>query len=262
MRPFSSMPAQERRDVRGLLFDLDDTLLDGGRLHSAAYGALCRLAESGVELVCVTGRPSSWGQVLARQWPIRGAVTENGAIAFYRIGSTLRVLDRCQPCDRLERQKRLRGIAEQLQQRRPELVPTDDCGGRLTDYTFDLGEHRQLDEATVRAVRAEAHSLGARTITSSIHLHVSLDCDDKASGALRFLERVLAVPPSRALYQWAFIGDSSNDAACFAAFRHSIGVSNLRGSFSVPPRYITRAASSAGFIEVAEALLSVRPSAG
>ena len=75
------------------LFDLDDTLLDHGRLTEAAYASLFRLRESGLCLLAVTGRPSGWGEVIVRQWPIDGAVTENGAVALYPSETGIRRLD-------------------------------------------------------------------------------------------------------------------------------------------------------------------------
>src|SRR5262249_59883715 len=72
----------EARRLTGVVFDLDDTLLDHGELAEAAYRALFRLREAGLRLVACTGRPAGWGEVLARQWPIDAVVVENGAVAF------------------------------------------------------------------------------------------------------------------------------------------------------------------------------------
>ena len=67
MKPASQFPATAARGLAGVLFDLDDTVLDRGRLSVGALTALYRLAEAGLILVGVTGRPAGWGQVLARQ---------------------------------------------------------------------------------------------------------------------------------------------------------------------------------------------------
>ena len=73
MRPLSALGAEEARGLRGLLFDLDDTLLSHGLLTRAAYDALWDLHDAGLRLVAVTGRPCAWGEVLARQWPVEGS---------------------------------------------------------------------------------------------------------------------------------------------------------------------------------------------
>jgi hypothetical protein len=47
MQPFERAEDEWLRPLRGLLFDLDDTLLDHGRLLPEALGALYRLHEAG-----------------------------------------------------------------------------------------------------------------------------------------------------------------------------------------------------------------------
>src|SRR5437016_3594079 len=92
MRPLAELDRDDARGISGLFFDLDDTLLTHGVLGRAAYSALWDLHEAGLELVAVTGRPSGWAEVFVRQWPIGGAVTENGAVFVVREGHGVRVL--------------------------------------------------------------------------------------------------------------------------------------------------------------------------
>src|SRR6185436_5336830 len=87
VKPLSSMPSREAARLVGILFDLDDTLLDGGVLTEPAHAALWRLSRAGLRLVAVTGRPEGWGEVMARQWPIDAVVAENGQVALFRDGS-------------------------------------------------------------------------------------------------------------------------------------------------------------------------------
>lgn len=258
MRPIATLPADEARRLSGLLFDLDDTLLDHGRLPETAYASLFRLREAGLELVCVTGRPAGWGEVLVRQWPIAAAVTENGALAIVRDAGGVRAVDCVEHAERRARAQALQAMVHELRAAFPELEPASDVGSRVTDFTFDIGEDRQVPKATVAQVVAEARRRGAHTTASSVHLHVSLDGDDKASGVVRVLGMRFGEDPTRALGRWAFIGDSENDQACFAAFRTSIGVANLSGRPSLAPRYITAAPRSAGFVEAADTLISRR----
>ena len=56
--------------------------------------------------------------------------------------------------------------------------------------------------------------------------------------------------------RFAFAGDSGNDAACFAAFRTTFGVANVRASLarlSVTPRYVATRTMGEGFAEIAAA---------
>ncbi len=258
MKPIAELPAEEARGLSGLLFDLDDTLLDHGRLGEAAYSALFRLRESGLSLVAVTGRPAGWGALLARQWPIDGCVTENGAVALYREGDVLRRLDAVDEQERRRRRLRIAEIVATLQERIPELSPADDVDARVSDFTFDIGERRKLRVELVDQAAELAAELGARTTRSSVHLHVTLDGADKASGTLALLHHLSGLDRTIARFCHAFIGDSQNDEACFSAFRTTIGVQNLSGRPTVPPRFVTSAAYGAGFAEAARTIVERR----
>jgi hydroxymethylpyrimidine pyrophosphatase-like HAD family hydrolase len=180
-------------------------------------------------------------------------VTENGLVACRLQGKRVLNYDP-RAADRAQLRARLLEVAARIQRQFPELQPTDDCSGRHADYTFDIGESQTVDPKVINDASAMAHELGARTTRSSVHLHLSFDPDDKASGSLRFINDQLQISPTRARRCFAFIGDSQNDAACFAAFKTTVGVANLRGQFSIPPRFITAAERSAGFVEAARVL--------
>jgi len=258
VKQLHAIPPSDARALLGVLFDLDDTVLDAGRLSVEALGALYRLNEAGLILVGVTGRPASWGQVLTRQWPVSGMVTENGIIALTKANNRVLVLDRADAKERAERRTRLLGLVRELGQRFPELEASDDVAGRFADYSFDIAESRVVPEAVVQAATEFARNEGARVVRSSIQLHLSYDADDKASGAVRFLQLVHGIDATVARYRFAFVGDSENDAPCFAAFELSVGVANLRGRPSLLPRYRASRPTGAGFAEVAAALLELR----
>ena len=94
MRPLSSLSAAEVASLRGVIFDLDGTLLTDGALTPIAYDAMNALAYAGFELVVCTGRPAAWGEVVQRQWPVALTVTENGAVAYRSDGQAVKRLDR------------------------------------------------------------------------------------------------------------------------------------------------------------------------
>jgi HAD superfamily hydrolase (TIGR01484 family) len=256
MLPIRALPSLVPNHLRGLLFDLDDTLLDHSRLSEAAYSALFRLREAGFECYAVTGRPAGWAAVLVNQWPIQGAVAENGAIAFFVDEGGLRTLDPVPAPERHRRQQALAALCHEIQNEFPELVPADDVSLRRTDFTFDIGEHQLVPKDRILALRRFAEARGASTLASSVHVHVSFDRADKASGVVRLIHQLTELDPSAILSRYAFIGDSENDASCFAAFRHSIGVRNLSGRPTVPPRFITTHERGAGFVEAAQALIN------
>jgi HAD superfamily hydrolase (TIGR01484 family) len=258
MRPITAIDSREAQKLSGLLFDLDDTLLDHGRLREEAYAALFRLREAGLELYVVTGRPAGWAEVLARMFPIQGAVSENGGIFVVPSERDVRLIDPLPQAERAHRRARLTELVALMQEALPDLVPASDVGARLSDFTFDIGETRELDADRVARARALAEHHGASTLVSSVHLHVGFDRADKAAGAVALLGQLGRGDASSLLSRYAFIGDSENDAACFAAFRTTIAVANLRGRPTVAPRYLTSASYGAGFAEAARVLIERR----
>ena len=261
MTPLAALPAEAARGLVGLLFDLDDTVLTHGVLTRDAYDALWKLHESGLRLVAVTGRPSGWGEVIARQWPIDGAVTENGAVHVLRDGAAIRVLVDGSAEEVAARRARLDLLVASVAQAMPGVRLADDNHARRSDVTWDIGENEQQPPAVVAELARRVLAAGARSTRSSVHLHATFERDDKASGAMRFVHARFGDDVGSALHRWGFVGDSGNDAACFAAFARTFGVANVRAyarSMSVPPRWITPSERGAGFVELANALLAAR----
>jgi len=255
MLPIASLSRDEARRLEGLLFDLDDTLLDHGRLTETAYSALFRLREAGLALYVVTGRPSPWVRLLTRIAPISGGVAENGAVAWTADG---RLIDAAEGEQRELRRSRTLDLVDAVRRAFPDLEPADDAHERLTDFTFDIGERKRVSAERVERVAAFVRDRGGNVHTSSVHLHVSFDAADKASGVIALLSATRSLDPTAARTRYAFIGDSENDAACFAAFPLSIGVANLRGRPTLTPRFKTSFPRGQGFAEAARVLAAFR----
>ncbi|MGC4070735.1 MAG: HAD-IIB family hydrolase [Polyangiaceae bacterium] len=259
MKPIATLDADTANHLVGVLFDLDDTLLDHGRLTEGACSALWRLHEAGLKLMPVTGRPSGWADVLTRIWPIDGMVTENGTIALLRRadGSTY-MLDEVGTSERAERRERVLGLVSRIRERFDFAVPATDVHLRRADFTFDIGETRTIDKHLVDQVEDYARGEGARTVRSSVHLHVSFDGSDKGSGAVRAIVAGFGLDATSARGRFAFIGDSENDEPAFSTFLTTIGVRNLRGRPTVTPKYLTEAERGKGFAEFSAHLLQMR----
>jgi HAD superfamily hydrolase (TIGR01484 family) len=261
MQPLSALSRDEGKGIDGVLFDLDDTILTHGVLTRAAYDALWELHEARVHLVAVTGRPSAWGTVLVTQWPIDAATTENGAMIIVRDGRRVSHIDRCGSEERQVRRAKLGALVRDVKERAEELKLTDDAQGRVTDVTWDIGENEHVASERVAIVRSIIAEHGARSSCSSVHLHATFDTDDKATGTMRLLTTRFGADATTARTRWAFVGDSGNDRACFAAFSTTFGVANVQASLSalsVPPRYVSQASMGSGFAEIAHALLRCR----
>ena len=254
MLPLSRLAAEEARALEVLLFDLDDTVLTHGLLTRIAYDAIWSLHEAAITLVAVTGRPSGWGEIVARQWPVRAVVAENGAVVLKRDG---RGITRIASDDKA----RLVPLVAEICRAFPEIELADDNAARVTDVTFDIGERVSIPRPRIEALRAFVEAAGARALVSSVHLHATYAPDDKASGALRMLADVCGLDAGRARARAAFVGDSENDAACFACFRTTVGVANVAAyapRLSVPPRFVTLKPMGDGFAELAARLISLR----
>lgn len=258
MKPISDLDPEQARGLLGVLFDLDDTLLDHGLLTESAYSALFRLRSAGLRLLAVTGRPSGWGEVLARIWPVDGLVTENGTVAVLAGTRQVKVIDEVDPTTRVERTRKRDVLVAELFEQFDFLRAANDNRLRRADFTFDIGETQEVAAADVDRVEAFARARGARTVRSSVHLHVSFDGSDKGSGAVRAIVRDFGIDATTVCRRFAFIGDSENDEPAFNTFRTTVGVSNLRGRPTLSPRYVTRAARGLGFAEFAQHLVTLR----
>lgn len=261
MKPLALLEKNDVENLRGVFFDLDDTLLTHGVLTRVAYDALWSLHDAGLALVAVTGRPSGWGELLVRQWPIRGAVTENGAIHIVRTEAGVEVEGDAPPDEMRARRMRLDAIARAVAKVVPEAPLTDDTSARRADIAWDIGEKCKVakDRADLLARVVAEH--GARSTRSSVHAHATFSRDDKASGAVRFAEKHFGQDAGSVLHTWAFLGDSGNDAPCFAAFRKTFGVANVTryvSDLNVTPRWIAEKSMGDGFAEIAAALLERR----
>jgi HAD superfamily hydrolase (TIGR01484 family) len=260
MKPLSEMRHASR--LRGLLFDLDDTLTTQGRLTAEAFGALERLKASGRLAIAVTGRPAGWCDHIARMWPVDAVVGENGAFYFrYAEG---RLLKRYQDpeAERAAKRARLGAIAERILKEIPGSALSADQAYRETDLAIDYCEdvpRLPLEQAERIAVLMREAGLNAKI--SSIHVNGWFGGYDKLAMAKTLLEEQFAVKQDAAKTEFAFAGDSPNDAPMFGCFANSIGVANIErfaGRLAAAPKYVTRRAAGAGFAEIVAHLLGSR----
>ena len=138
MKPLAALRDAAR--LRGLLFDIDDTLTTEGRLTAQAYAALERLKAAGRLAVAVTGRPAGWCDHIARMWPVDAVVGENGAFYFRYEGGRLR--KRYHDADDVRAQKRARlgAIAERILAAVPGSALASDQPYRDADLAIDYCE--------------------------------------------------------------------------------------------------------------------------
>jgi hypothetical protein len=262
MQPLAALAPHAGR-LRGVFFDIDDTLTVSGTLVPDAFAALCALRAAGLRLVPVTGRPAGFGEVLATYFPVDAAVAENGGVAFVRRGGVLEPRYYEGESDRSAAAPRLHALRADVVARVPRARPTDDAWLRLTDLAFDIGETQTLAEAEIAAIVARIRAAGATALVSTIHAHAFFGSYDKAKMCARLMTELWGEDPEKSRGDYLFVGDSPNDQACFAWFPLSAGVANVArfaSELRPPPAFVATRAGGHGFAEIADLLLSERNS--
>jgi HAD superfamily hydrolase (TIGR01484 family) len=264
LRPLSEFPLEDRRKVRVVLSDIDDTLTEKGRLPAKAYVALERLKTAGFIVAPITGRPAGWCDLIARQWPVDGVVGENGAF-YFRYDSTARKLTRRYVKAAAERQAdalRLADIRAAVLAEVPGAAPAADQAYREADLAIDFCEDvAALPQPAVRRIVAIFERFGATAKVSSIHVNGWFGGYDKLSTTRLFLSECFGIDIDRAREAIVFAGDSPNDAPMFAFFPMSVGVANVldfRDDLPAAPGFVTKGRGADGFAEIAEALIEAR----
>ena len=247
--------------------DIDDTLTTDGMIPAGSFRTLWDLADAGIRVVAVTGRPAGWCDHIARMWPVAGVVGENGAFsyAYDRARRQMRRRFSDPALGDPSRQEALRAVARRVLREVPGTALASDQAFRLSDIAIDYREDvpplppESLDEVC-RILGQE----GVQFKVSSIHVNFWQGQFDKMTGVRRFLAEEEGLSFDAIADTVLFIGDSPNDEPLFEAFPHSIAVGNLRrflDRLSSMPEYITTSDSGAGFCEAAAEILRKRGAA-
>jgi HAD superfamily hydrolase (TIGR01484 family) len=262
MKPLAEMV--DPRRIRGLLFDIDDTLTTDGRLTAEAYGAMERLKDAGKLVLPITGRPAGWCDHIARMWPVDAVVGENGAFYFWHDTSARRLRKRYIDSDgeRARHRARFEVIALRILAQVPGCALASDQAYRENDLAIDYCEDvapLALEDAERIAALMRDEGLTAKI--SSIHVNGWFGRYDKLATTRLLLEERFGIHLDAANAELAFLGDSPNDAPMFAFFQNSVGVANVArfaGRLAAAPKYVTRDAAGAGFAELVSFLLGER----
>lgn len=242
-------PQDLLRGIRLVATDIDGTMTRDGKIPAAILTMIEALADAGIEVLPITGRPAGEALGLARYLPrVRHAIAENGAT--YIIPEEPVEFLRPAP-DRA----RLLQLAEELSQTlaRPlALAPDSFC--RLGDLAF-LRDER--GEAELAGLRQRAAHAGICLVWSSVHIHLTSAEPDKGSAALALAARLGYHPR-----EIASIGDAPNDAGLWVAGRFGLPVGTaavLRQLDVLPhqPAYLVSEGAD-GWLELGHALLHSR----
>ncbi len=269
LRALAEFPLAARARVRCVLADIDETLTTHGRLHAASLDALERLRAAGLLVVPVTGRPAGWCDHIARMWPVDAVVGENGAFWFRHDAALGRLVKRhvVGAAERSLRAARMQAIGERILREVPGSALASDQPYREADLAIDYCEDvPALPRAGVARIVAIMQGEGLTAKVSSIHVNGWFGGYDKLSTTRLMLREDFGIDADAEREAFVFAGDSPNDQPMFAFFPNSVGVANVRDMADLMtelPAWITPSAGSAGFAELARALLEARrPGAG
>jgi len=264
MRPIAEFPIKDAAKVTTVFTDIDDTLTTDGYLPAAAYVALENLCDAGIQVAAITGRPAGWCDMIARFWPVSGVVGENGAFyfAYDNISRKMRRVYFADEATRASNTQKLNHIRTRVLTEISGAAISADQAYREADLAVDFCEDvAPLDQATIARIKQIFEEEGAVAKISSIHVNGWFGDYDKLSMSRRFSTEVLGIDMDAEKHSIVFCGDSPNDAPMFGFFPNACGVANVldfQHQMEATPRWITRQKGGAGFVEIANILLSAR----
>ena len=225
--------------------------------------ALAALADAGLHVIPITGRPVGWSEPFAATWPVDAIVAENGSVALTRDprSGALRKLYIQDAAERAANYARMQQVAQRIVREVPGATLSRDSAGRETDIAIDHSEFTHLPQEAVDRVVALMRSEGMNATVSSIHINGWYGGHHKLAGARWIVRELLGRDLDAELQRWVYVGDSTNDVLMFERFPHSVGVANIRrfeAQLAHKPEYVTQGERGAGFAEMARAILEAR----
>ncbi len=264
MRLIKHIPSEVCQNIRGVFFDIDDTVTTDGRLEGSAYLAIEKLKQAGLLTIPITGRPAGWCDLIARFWPVDGVVGENGAFYFAYDRNTLK-MRRCyvrSEEQRREDQKKLAKLKKEILQRVPGSAISADQTYREADLAVDFCEDvAPLPNESVLKIKNIFEDSGAVAKISSIHVNGWFGDYDKLSTCQLFVSSQLGFKLCEQREKFIFVGDSPNDEPMFQYFPNAVGVANVQNfkkQLQHPPTWVTHQESGFGFVELVDHLLKNR----
>jgi len=262
--PIESITPEQLRNLKGVLFDLDDTFTTHGKIPACSFTALWDLRNAGLTIVAVTGRPAGWCDHIARMWPVDGVVGENGAFYFWFDEKEGKLKKRFLDTDsvRAERRQRLITIKDEILAAVPGSAFASDQLYRETDLAIDYCEDvPPLGPEAVKKICQIFEANGATCKVSSIHVNGWFGKYDKLGMAKRFMKERFGLDLDGVKASFAYCGDSPNDEPMFGYFPISVAVNNVLkfvDQIQTLPAYITSAEGGQGFAEFANHILKYR----
>ena len=263
MKPFDQFPESEKKRIKFVLTDIDDTLTIHGRLPSVALAAMERLQSAGVTVIPITGRPAGWCDHIARMWPVDAVVGENGAF-FFRYDDKQKTMLRHywrSASQRADDREKLNALQKTILEQVPGCRVSADQAYREADLAIDFCEDvAPLPMSSVDNIVDLFHQAGAQAKVSSIHVNGWFGEYDKLAMTLVLFNEVFDVTLDAEKNRALYVGDSPNDEPMFKYFPYSAGVKNVLdfvGQLRHLPAYVASRDGGNGFAEIAKTILSL-----
>ena len=266
MELFSNLPQKAAKKIKVVFCDIDDTISSEGKILPESYSALWKLQQNGIDVVPITGRCAGWVDHIARMWPVKGVVGENGAFYAHMDTSTnqprLKKRYFLKPEEVKDAQKKFENIKEEVFSLYSTAKVASDQPYRDFDLAIDFCEDvPPLPREDVLKIVEIYEKYGANTKISSIHVNGWFGDYDKLTMTKIFSKEQLGINLDKSKDKALFIGDSPNDQPMFKFFPISVGVSNVKNFLDIIedlPTYVTVKKSGLGFAEMVDILLEKR----
>ncbi len=264
MKSINDISVEFCKNLKVIFTDIDDTITYNGLLLDISYQAIWNLYRSGIDVIPVTGRPAGWCDHIARMWPVKGVVGENGAFYYSYNRDNKKMLRRILLSDReiKEGKEKLKRIEKRVLTEVNGASISADQPFRLVDLAIDYCEDViPLNDEDVDKICRIIEEEGAKYKVSSIHVNCWFGDFDKLTGIKNFYRDIYKRELEDDLDRVTFIGDSLNDEPMFREFKVSIAVSNItkfEKRLKYFPTYVAEASSAFGFREVSDIIIDKR----
>lgn len=247
------------KNIKYLFTDIDDTITHDGQLPAHSYDMLWQLSKVGVHVIPITGRPAGWCDMIARMWPVKAVIGENGAFYFSYENKKMKRYWVLNDEERAKNKIKLESIKTEVLSTVPGAAVSADQFCREFDLAIDFCEDvSPLSPKAIQDIVAVFVRHGAQAKVSSIHVNGWFGNYDKLSMCKIYCEQELKIDLSKNQNLMAFSGDSPNDEPLFGYFENSVGVANVNhfaSTLTHLPKFICTQNSADGFVELGQHIL-------
>ena len=261
MKSIKDFPQEKRSAITYLLTDIDDTITHKGRIPACAFKAMEDLDKAGIKVIPITGRPAGWCDHIARMWPVKGVVGENGAFYFVYDIHTKKMIRRYFKTDQEREQDQIKLVAvkQRILRSIPGCVISADQPYREADLAIDFAEDvPPLSQTDIDRIVDMFEQCGATAKVSSIHVNGWFGGYDKLSMTKIMFREIFKTDLDGIKEKVVFVGDSPNDEPMFEYFPNSVGVANVLAFYDrlvFKPAWITKDEGGIGFAQLAKILV-------